>query len=405
MISNDDQQKALQSALYYLCSSQPFYGSLLQELTLRYTSHVPTAGITFDKTQTQFEVLLNPEFFCTLDLDQRVAVLHHEILHFTNQHLFRLPFLTSSEEERSLYNIAGDMSINQYIPNLPAGVVDVKDWFEESPGKTKKDPPVKTPFPTLQSMETYYELLKNNKDANKKNFKEHKPFDVHDWEALDSETKSKMLEETKKILNRTIEKTSYSHSTVPNSIKDLLEEIEVLGSAINYKQILKQVIKRNVSATDRTSTWNRPNKRYGVAAPGTKIGMLPKLSMYCDTSGSISHTELNEFLNIVDGFLGTGVRECTLVLWHTGIYYKKKYRISQTLTKQEIESGGTAIDCVLGDIKKHSPNLSIILTDGHYDSSTITPTSEILWIISRGGNMNHPLKKLGKTITLEGLKQ
>jgi predicted metal-dependent peptidase len=72
--------------------------------------------------------------------------------------------------------------------------------------------------------------------------------------------------------------------------------------------------------------------------------------------------------------------------------------------KDKIESGGTAIGCVMADIKKSNPNLAIILTDGYYDSSAIMPTSEILWIISKRGNSNHPLSHIGKTILLDGLK-
>lgn len=402
--TREDQKKALQSALYYFCNQQPFIGALLQELVIKYTPSVPTAGITYNKEQDQFEVYLNPTFFCEKTTEERVAILHHEILHMTNKHLFRLPFLTAKEEDRQLYNIAGDMSINQYIPNLPKGCVDVKDWKQEVPGKTKKDKPTEQPFPLLKSMEEYYELLKDNKKANEKNHQGYKPFDQHDWDQLDEETKKKMLAEAKKVLKRTIEKTSNTYSSVPDSIKDLLEEIETLSASLNYKQILKQVLKRTVSATDRESTWKRPNKRYGLAAPGTKIGMLPKLCMLADTSGSISHKELNEFLDIISNFLKVGARECTLCLWNTSVYLKKKYKLRDKVEADEVESGGTSIECVLTEIKKTNPNLAIVLTDGYYENSKIEITSEVLFIISKGGNVNHPLKHLGKTILLDNIK-
>jgi predicted metal-dependent peptidase len=397
-ISEQDKQRAIQSAIYYLTSSQPFYGGLLQELVMKFTNRVPTAGITFNKNMNQYEIHINPDFFCNLSTNQRVAVLHHEILHFTNKHLFRLPFLSASEEDRSLYNMAGDMAINQYITDLPEGCIDVKDWNCEV-----GNPPTLEGFPKLQSMETYYELLKDNQKNNKEQHNKYKPFDEHDWEKLDEDTKQKMLEEARKVLNRTIEKTSFSHTSIPDSIKDLLSEIEVMSAKINYKQILKQVIKRKVSASDRENTWKRPNKRYGIAAPGTRVGMLPKLSMFVDTSGSISHIEMNQFLDIISGFLKAGSRECQLILWHTSIYSKKKFRLMDKVVDKEIESGGTDINCVLQEIKISNPNLSIILTDGYYESSSIKPDSEIIWVISKGGNIDHPLKNLGKTVLLEGI--
>lgn len=400
--SRDEQKKALEGALHYLCREQPFMGSLLQELTMKYTNAIPTAGITFNKEQTAFEVYINPTFFCDLTREERVAVLHHEILHFTNKHLFRLPFLTAKEEDRKLYNMAGDMSINQYIPNLPKGCIDVKEWkMKVTPAK--KGDPTEAPFPLLKSMEQYYDLLKDNQDTNKDKHKEYKEFDQHDWEALDEATKQKMLEEAKKVLKRTIEKTSFSHSSAPDSIKDLLQEIESMTTTLNYKQILKRALKKTVSATNREGTWKRPNKRYGLAAPGTKIGMLPKLSFYLDSSGSISHKELNGFLDIMSNFLRVGSRDCTLALWHTSIYYKKKFKLHDNVTEKEIESGGTNITSVMQDIQKSNPNLAIVLTDGYFDSCSIPVTTEVLFIISKGGNKNHPLAHMGKTIMLENL--
>lgn len=404
-ISEEDKKNMLQSSIYYLTDAEAFYGGLLQEMTVKYTSMVPTAGITFNVKVQQYEIYINPHFFFSLTNQQRVAVFHHEILHFTNKHLFRLPFTDDkvSGEEKKYFNIAGDMAINQFIPNLPSGCVDVKEWKLDDGSL----------FPTLRNMEEYHDLIKKESKQQKENpntkgnvnkkLDSFKDFDQHFWDNLDEETKKQMLDEAKKIIKRTVEKTQYSHTNVPDSIKDLLEEIDSLTASINYKQILKNVIRKTVSSADREKTWKRPNKRYGVYSPGTKIGNLPALSMYSDTSGSISHIELNEFLRIICGFLKVGSRDCLLGLWHTDLYYKKKYKLNSELNKEDLQTGGTDVSCVMGDIKKTNPNLAIILTDGYYDASNIKVTSEVLWIISKGGNASHPMKHVGKTIMLEKL--
>lgn len=415
IIPEADKKKALESALYYLQSQQPFYGSLMQEITIKYMSLIPTACITFNPKQEQYEIYLNPEFFVLgLTADERVAVLHHEILHFTNKHLFRLPFMNAKEEDRKLYNMAGDMAINQYISPLPEGCIDVKQWhYYDNNGN-------KTAFPVYKNMESYYDLLKEEekkeaKGDDKKHYKgkggasaeqfgKYKEFDKHDWDQLSEEDKEKMLNEAKKIIKRTIEKTQFGHSSVPDGIKDLLEEIEGLTATLNYKNILKKAIKRTVSVAERENSWNRRNKRYGAYSPGTRVGNLPKLGMYADTSGSISHKELNEFLQIISNFLQVGTRECMLNLWHTELYYKKKYKLRQTITREDVQSGGTDIGCVMADIHKNKPDMSIVLTDGYYDTSSITPTGEVIFIISHGGNENHPMRHVGKTIPLDKLK-
>jgi predicted metal-dependent peptidase len=414
--SETDKKNALQNAIYKLTLSEAFYGNLLQELTIKYTMQVPTAGITFNQKASQYEVYIYPQFFLSLTNEQRVATFQHEVLHFTNKHLFRLPFLDANiaDEDKKLYNIAGDMAINQFIRDLPKGCVDVAQWKLDDGSA----------FPTFQNMETYNELIKSEKQKQKKNGKDqgegkggdktkgnvneqmdkYREFDKHMWDSLDEETKKKMLEEAKKLIKRTVEKTSYSHSIVPDSVKDLLDEIDKLSFGINYKQILKAVLKRTVCSSDREGTWKRPNKRYGVYSPGTRVGNLPNLSMFVDTSGSISVNEMNEFFNIISGFLKVGSRHCFLGLWHTALYYKKKFKLNGQLMKEDLQSGGTDITPAMLDIKKTNPNLAIILTDGYFGECNVKITSEIIFIISKGGNKDHPLKHVGKTILLEHLK-
>jgi len=127
--------------------------------------------------------------------------------------------------------------------------------------------------------------------------------------------------------------------------------------------------------------------------------------MYVDTSGSISYKELNEFLDVIDGFLKQGTKTCTLALWNTDIYYNKKYKVNSRITEREIMSGGTDPDPVLDHISKTKPELSIILTDGFYDRTRVNiKTKDIIWIISEGGQIQHPNAHLGKTIPMKGIK-
>lgn len=390
--NHEDNKLALQSALFSLTDKQPFYGGLLQELTMKYSGLVPTAGLTYNKTKEQFEVHINPEFFSNIGQKEKIALLHHEILHFTNQHVFRFPMLNASQEDRALYNVAGDMAINQYLEYLPEGAVNVKD-FKKDDGSD---------FPLYRAMEEYYELIKSSKQS-KQQAKQFVPYDEHNWDDLTEEQKQKMYEEAKKVIERTIEKTNFSHSSLPDGIPDLLRELQAICQSLNYKEILRKTIKKTVCFTDRATTWKRPNRRYNELAPGTKIGNLPKCFMYADTSGSISHTELNEFLGIISNFLRVGTKECKLGLWHTNLYSQKRYKLNDDIKQAEIESGGTDVRCVLENIKRHRPDLAIILTDLYFDMPTEMPDTEIIWIVSKGGNKNHNFPKEQKVIYLENL--
>jgi predicted metal-dependent peptidase len=141
-----------------------------------------------------------------------------------------------------------------------------------------------------------------------------------------------------------------------------------------------------------------------VYSPGTKNGNLPSIAMYADTSGSISHTELNEFLDVVDNFLRVGTKTCKIGLWHTDLYLYKKYKLGERLKQSEIQSGGTDPDPVLRRALKENIDLTIIITDGYYDKSEVPKfDKELIWIISKNGNASHPNAHLGKTIMMESL--
>lgn len=404
-----EYQKQMQRALYYFTNENIFIGNLLQEFSFKPEYRIPTACISYDKKRQHFEIFINPNFFLSMPMDQQIGVLHHEILHFVNNHIFRFSAEKSSSEDKSRDNVALDMSINQYIKALPKGCVDVK-YYKEDNG---------TPFPIFQPAETYQKLLKDNPDAQKNARQAMKDdgidlgedkghgegvMDSHDWEALSEEEKKQMANEIKKLVKRTMEKTSYDKSALSDSMKEFIEEIEAFLSKMNYKRILQETIKKTVCFADRASTWRRPNKRYGTVAPGTTISKLPQLNTYIDTSGSISVKEANQFLAVLNGFLKVGVRNCILGLWHTSLYRRKKYKLNQKLYQNEIESGGTDMTEVCEDINLSKPDLAIILTDGYYDTRVV-PEGEVVIIISEGGNMDHPLKGKQniKTIPMKGL--
>jgi predicted metal-dependent peptidase len=396
----EDASRAVSQALYYFIEENKFIGSMLQEMTFKINGTLPTAALAFNKKTQTFEVLFNPTFFLKWDLEQRVGILHHEILHFTNKHLLRFQNAFSDKKLAAKMNIACDMAINQYIKALPPECIDVKN-FKLNDG---------SPFPLYRSADEYYELLENNKDANKGEMEKYEKGegnnDSHNmWEELTEEEKKDLAQEMKKLIKRTMEKTQYDKSTIPGEIKDLLEELTVMTEQFNAKRILQDTIRKHASVSDRESSWKRPNKRFGRTAPGTTVGKLPRLNIYSDTSGSRSHTEINLDLDIINKFLKSGERTCQLGMWHTRLYLKRKHKLNQPLLKSEIESGGTVINEVIKDINKSNPDLSIILTDGYYDWDGAPPKTETIVIIVDNGTTEHPMKNIVKTLKIGNLKK
>ncbi len=435
-----DSKTILQRMIRNLVKEQPFIGHLIQEMDISVTSsnQIPTACITYDKKNIKFKIFINSEFADKLTDEQRQGVLLHEIMHFEKGHLFRFEHF-GTEEDHKKKNIAADMAINQFIPHLPDGCVKIDDWKQKDG----------TPFPKYLTTEAYFDLIKEttNKpskgDKNKKDsggngaddgdggegddsdspdrkpttqggtgksinydkFKDYVPFDVHDWDELSEEEKRQLLQEAGKIAQRAVEKSSYDYSNLPDSVKSFIDDIEQRLKKLNYKAIFKYAVKKNMQSPDRVATWNKPNKRFDVYAPGAKYDRLPFINAYLDTSGSISHTEANQFLTIMNNLLGEGqMKKCNLGLWHTDLYLTRKYKKGTPFKPDEIEAGGTDPMCVFEHIQKNHPNLSIIFTDGYYGDTPVKISDKVIFIISEGGNKDHPYKNLGLTFGIEQLK-
>lgn len=401
--SNKEKKDAIESAIYWFSTQNPFYAAFLQEVNISYSEQCPSAAICYDKKRNEYKVELNPSFFCALTVEQRIAILQHEVLHFTHGHLMIFMDITADPKEHKKLNFAGDIAINQYIANLPEGVLDVK-MFKDKLGM---------PFPLYKTMQTYYELLKeasekknkdgSNGDPNKELMDKYGTLDEHNWEELTEEEKHKMLTEAKKLIQRTLDKTSREFGDLDQGLKDLLEKIEMDLEGMNYKHILKQVIKKTMSSNDRDSSWKKKNKRYGWYSPGLTNGQSPSMTIYIDTSGSISHKEVSAFLQVVEGFLKAGSKKCKLGLWHTDMYYLAKFKMNDDTEKLPWESGGTDISAPLNSIMKEKPDLAIILTDGCYSACDIKPNTEVLFVISEESAMKHPMCHIGKTISLKGV--
>jgi len=431
-------------------------GSVLQCLTIQYGHQIPTAGIMFNTDAKRWDMIINPYFFCKkLNLLSQKAVLLHELSHITHKHPLRVPFLKLSSRKRQLMNIAMDMAINQFIKNLPTGcpecppveqhkpckndlcpgrAIFVEDYYDidEKTGK-------RTDWPKNATAEAYYEkLIQRFKDPDKddegdgqgqggqgkgkgKGQGSGQPgqgqgdgnagggadtsdlpntMDEHMWDGAAEE--KDMLDATEDLVKRAMVKARLDYSSLPDSVKELLEDIKMRRAELNYKALIMLALKRHAAGHDRKHTWTRKSKRFGNMAPGTKVGDLPKLHLYIDTSGSISIEEANEFLDIVDQFLRVGARKCKLGFFHTSLYKNEDYKLGQRIKREDIQSGGTELTPVMQDILRCKSDLACVITDGCYGDVPVEswmrpgekwPTT--LFIISKAGTEDHPLKRLG----------
>lgn len=412
VVSAEDAAKNLEQALWGFHKQQAFSGYLLQEMSIISGNSIPTACLKYDKKLNEFQIVVNPVFFADKTPENRVAIIEHEMLHFTTKHIFRSMELNCTPETMQLHNIAMDISINQYINNLPEGGV-YHEMFTTIEGK---------PFPKWATYEEYFKLLeqtmpeskggkrgdeesKNSPHPNEGVLEKYGLIDEHDFETLSEDEKRRMLQEASKLIKRSIDKISHGQTKESKlqEFKELLDYIDHKLRKLNTKALFKQAIRQSVVRSEREATWNRPNKRFGYLAPGSRQAKVPFLDVYCDTSGSMSVNELSRFIAVLFKLCGTASPTCSLSLWHTNLYHTMKFNKRTSYSNIPWQSGGTDATEVAKAVNKKDSDLSIIMTDGYYSSDIKFTKNNVIWLISERGGLNHPCKNVGKTYLLEDL--
>lgn len=427
--TEDKAYKALQSALARLQSVEPFYYAILSVLDIRFDENdeLPeensSMGININ-SEPNFELVINPEFFLGLaSITERVAMLKHELLHIANGHVSIMKNCILDEDRFMKLNLAQDLAINQYITGLPQGLgVDIAKFKYKVIGKEGEG---FKPFPALASWEVYYELLTSDKvqvnyipkgkgkseklDMSSGNGD--KTIDTHEmWKeglSKSSSSSEELLKKTEQLIERAKQKTSCSYDSLPDGIKDFLKYSKAKREELNYKNILMKALKKSLAGGERKYTWERPNKRYGEFAQGNKSNDTPMLKQFIDTSGSISVNEMNSFTSIIYELVKVTGCKSKVNLFHTSIYKELDFGRSSKIDRDNIESGGTDLECVIENIIKTKPDLSVILTDGYYDNVRYESMLKygdkmppIVFIITKEGTVDHPLKRLGTTIKI-----
>lgn len=133
-----------------LMIKEPFYGLFLLNLNKIITKEVPTAGVGLSGINTVLYV--NEEFMESLSMEERLAVIKHECIHLCFQH----PMMGKSFFNHKLFNLAGDIEINQLVQNLPKGAITLNTFPELN-------------LPPRAGSKKYYELLQQNLNSNKPN--------------------------------------------------------------------------------------------------------------------------------------------------------------------------------------------------------------------------------------------
>jgi len=358
-MANTQVKNRLESAISKLVTFQPLYGEVFLHLNKKETKKVPTLAVGVIR-RVDLALYYNPDFIDTLSPTELRSVLKHEALHILLHHLTRAKHFAYNPRG---YNIAADCAINCHIEGLPEGALYPHQFNLES----------------NQSSEWYYEKLKKECEGEGKDFDtliEGKGDTVDDhsmWDEFDDDIVEEKIRNIAEKAIKEQEKKGWG-----NIAGNLAAQIIAANKPIvNWKKEVRWFINKLV-LMGRKHTRMRPNRRYGIASPGTKRNYTSKLLVAFDTSGSVSDTQLEYFATELNGMIDHV--KVDFVQFDTKIYgdpepFGKKAR------KIDIKGrGGTCFHPVieLADEKRYDG--LVVFTDG-YAPFPDRPKTRVLWAV------------------------
>lgn len=338
---------------------QPFFAVLLMDLLeIRESKSVGGSDRANPTAYTNgTEIVVNPDFFKKLTVQERIFVLAHEITHVILQHPSRMklyhelgygPDLKPFSSKR--FNIAADYVINAYLNELKVGAQPVGTLLNAQ-------------ITSLDLVDEVY--LKIPEDE------EDEGWDTH----VEADPNANLPDKAQ--IQRAVAAASGAakmQGKLPGGLQRLVDGI--LDPQVTWTEYLRSAIVTTVGTTEQT--WARPNRRRLAAPPhiywpgkcGTQSGQL---ALEIDTSGSISDRELKVFLSEVHGILNDVQPEKIHVMYvDAELFNDEVIEIDDVndvldLAKKAGGGGGTDMTVVFREIEKRSlpVEYAIILTDGY----------------------------------------
>lgn len=438
----------LEAAIMSMIFEGRFFSTIVLNMRREFTNRIPTLGVN---VTDEINLFINPYFFNSLNLEERVAILHHECYHVINNHFARMrdlePQIFEGKKERtlkdaiqnqvhaSLLNSAADYAINEYIPKLPKklkmfepdGKLMVEPETKEDGSKNPRagKPSIGRPLlvndlkkklPEVKNKETleyYYEWLKT--DEGKKALENLKivlqdgkgnedgrgmTLDDHSlWHEGDA-TQDQITEKVKQVVNNAAEAAGEREiGSLPVEVKQAIEALNHVPR--DWRQDVQRFVARTAEILIDSSRKKR-NRRYGIIYPGFITYPKLHLAVGIDSSGSVRDEELTQFFAEL-GRLHKMEIILTIIECDTqvnGVYKfdaKKPFLIHGR--------GGTSFKPVFEECEKLDVDGLIYFTDMEcYDEGIKKPKYSVLWAIV-GSKERKPIYNWGSSTYIEVKKK
>lgn len=361
--------------LFLLQGQDAFFGQFMLRIKreIRLDIKVPIATIP---KHDGFNMYFNPVFFLNCTIKEMAALLKHEIYHIMNLHFEREKYLKNRFSKEAVGE-ALDLSINQYIKDLPAYSRKLDDINMEH----------NLNMPENRSVEEYaeeiYKSIKSriNTDMTTEDNDEGYILDMnraHEiWDEIDIDSES---------INSLTKKTAISayNNNAPEGLQKIILAYDE-RSEISWESVLKNSIPRVKSGYKKTIVRRnrRQPERFDLR------GCLPKneaeVVVAVDTSASMKEDEMKKILIEILSITHVSKNKITVVECDNEIRKVYKLKSEADIQKRCRDNGSTAFSPVFRYIRDHNMKNCILIyfTDGVGEKELeIKPfNKKTLWVV------------------------
>lgn len=371
-----------------LMLEQPFYGLLLLTLKKEWSNKVPTAGVGLNGIN--YMLYINPEFWQTLNEDQKKGLLQHELMHIAFFHITEYKHLA----DHKLANIAQDIEINQKIPEiyLPPDGCTLEKFSDygllPNEGtniyydKLYKADDGNGGEGGQSLLDAIQEAIDNGSMKVTGQGQNNMTVPDHQWDDFENltETEQKLIDKQLEVmLTEIVDQVQKMHGSIPGKVLQKLEELKNLQPPkFNWRAYLRRYVGNSIKNSTR-KTKRKQSKRFEEDF-GLRIQEYSHILIAIDSSASVSNDEIYEFMNEIRHMHKCG-HDFTLIFADTQMQEPIKYKPNMPI---EIKKrGGTdfnpVVDYYMANKKRYST--LIYLTDGECPAPD-APVKNMLWVLS-----------------------
>ncbi len=319
-------------------AASAFFATLALRLKLAVNWDVPT--LATDGRLLAF----NPEFVVSLNSDELVGCVAHEVMHNALAHPGR-----RGGRDPAKWNIACDLAVNPLLLKagftLPRGRLAPGEgrFTHLPPGKSAEeyysrlDDPSNPPGESPESSEPHPEGEENTNDPGGCGG----VLDPGDGSTAAADESAAQWQ----VAVAQAEQAARGRGALPDGIGRAVEEI--LHPPADWKAVLREFVSTHAR---NDYSWSRPNRRYiaqGLYLPGMHSEELGDVVLAIDTSGSINSKELGAFAAEAGALLAA--YEClATVIYHDTVVQKVDdwSPVDGPLVLSPVGGGGTNHTCV-----------------------------------------------------------